>query len=57
MRNLQYENKFDLQENKTVSGTHFQMNGHEWFHTKTRFDTEAKGKPKMTDPRDSLAKS
>ena len=35
MQNLSYENEFDLHENDPVSGTH-------WFHTETRFDTEAK---------------
>ena len=34
-----YENEFDLRENEPVRKTHF----HEWFRTKTRFDTEAKG--------------
>ena len=27
MRNLSYENEFDLHENEPVGGTHFHMNG------------------------------
>ena len=34
MRNHSYENEFDLHENGRAGETHF--------HTKTRFDTEAK---------------
>ena len=43
MNNLSYENKFDFYENEwTCRGNTF---SYEWFHTKTRFDTEAYIKP------------
>ena len=41
MNNLCYEDKFDLYENEHAGKTF----SYEWFHTKTRFDTEAYIKP------------
>ena len=40
MQNLSYENEFDLHENEPVHEGTF---SYEWFRTKTRSDTEAKG--------------
>ena len=37
VQQLSYENEFDLHENEPVDRTY------EWFPTKTRFETEAKG--------------
>ena len=39
MQNLSKENKFDLDENELVRGNSV---SYKWFHTKTRFDGEAK---------------
>ena len=39
VRNLSYENEFDLHLNELVSKTHF----HERFRTWTRFETEVNG--------------
>ena len=44
MNNLSYENKFDLYENEHARETF----SYEWFHTKTRFDTEAKDNSKWS---------
>ena len=43
MRNLSYENEFDLHRNEPVGGTHFHMNG----LSQTCFDTEAKADSKI----------
>ena len=43
VRNLWYENEFDLHESELVNGTRFHINGFARLETvKTRFDTEAK---------------
>ena len=45
MRNLSYENDFDLHENEPVGGTHFHMNG---FKLRlVNFETEAQGNSEM----------
>ena len=46
MQNLSFENEFDLLETESVDGIPF-YNVREWFRTKTRFDTQAKGNSKM----------
>ena len=38
MRNLSYENRFDLHEKESLGGTHFHMNG----FARRRFAAEAK---------------
>jgi len=43
VQNLSYENEFDLHVNEPV-GENISF---EWFRTKTRFETEAKGNSKM----------
>ena len=39
MKDLSYENEFDLHKNETVGGTHFHMDGFE----QTRVETKANG--------------
>ena len=45
LQNLSYETEFDLYQNKPVGGRQFHKNG--FRRTKTRFDKEEKGSPKM----------
>ena len=47
MQNLSNENEFDLHQNEPLGGTPFHI--HEWFLTKTCFDTEAKDNPEKAD--------